>query len=145
MIVKFKGQDDLVLIQAFIKDMKDAYNGYGLRVDNFYDLKETFDEVTLILDMIFNVIISITMLICFFSLSSSMSANLYESSKELAILRATGLTCAQIEKIYIYEAFVLVMSSCVLGVLIGTVVGFTMTLQLMLFVEIPLIFYFPWI
>ncbi len=95
--------------------------------------------------MIFNVIIAITMFICFFSLSSSMSANLYESSKELAILRATGLTCAQIEKIYIYEAFVLVMSSCVLGVLIGTVVGFTMTLQLMLFVEIPLIFYFPWI
>ena len=78
--------------------------------------------------MIFNVIIAITMLICFFSLSSSMSANLYESSKEIAILRATGLTCTAIEKIYIYEAFVLVMSSCALGILIGTVVGFTMTL-----------------
>ena len=127
LVVKFKNPSDSALIEAFLKDCKNAQY-YLPRVDNFNDKKETFDQVTTILDMIFNVIISITMLICFFSLSSSMSANLYESAKEIGILRATGLTRYQIEKLYIYEAFVLVMSSCMLGILIGTVVGFTMTL-----------------
>jgi ABC-type antimicrobial peptide transport system permease subunit len=90
------------------------------------------------------VIIAITMFLCFFSLSSSMSANLYEQSKEIGIMRATGLTKKRVYLLYIYEAFVLVLSSSLLGILIGTIVGFTMTLQQILFTEIPLVFYFPW-
>lgn len=90
------------------------------------------------------VIIAITMFLCFFSLSSSMSANLYEQSKEIGIMRATGFTKNRVYLLYIYEAFILVLSSSLLGILIGTIVGFTMTLQQILFTEIPLVFYFPW-
>ena len=79
--------------------------------------------------MIFAVIIAITMFLCFFSLSSSMSANLYEQAKEIGVLRAIGLKKNRIIMLYIYEAFILVISSSMLGVLIGTIVGFTMTLQ----------------
>lgn len=75
------------------------------------------------------VIIAITMFLCFFSLSSSMSANLYEQSKEIGIMRATGFTKKRVYLLYIYEAFILVLSSSLLGILIGTIVGFTMTLQ----------------
>ena len=39
-----------------------------------------------------------------------------------------GLTKKRIYLLYIYEAFILVMSSSILGVMIGTMVGFTMTL-----------------
>lgn len=90
------------------------------------------------------VIIAITMFLCFFSLSSSMSANLYEQSKEIGIMRATGFTKKRVYLLYIYEAFILVLSSSLLGIFIGTIVGFTMTLQQILFTEIPLVFYFPW-
>lgn len=100
--------------------------------------------MTTILNMIFNVIIAITMFLCFFSLSSSMTANLYEQTKEIGIMRAMGMTKMRITLLYIYESFLLVMASSLLGILIGTMVGFTMTLQQMLFIEIPLQFYFPW-
>lgn len=69
------------------------------------------------------------MFLCFFSLSSSMSANLYEQSKEIGVMRAMGLTKTRIYLLYIYEAFILVFSSSLLGIMIGTMVGFSMTLQ----------------
>lgn len=94
--------------------------------------------MTSILNMIFDVIIAITMFLCFFSLSSSMTANLYEQTKEIGILRATGMTRNRIIVLYIYESFILVMASSLLGIIIGTMVGFTMTMQQMLFVNIPL-------
>lgn len=78
--------------------------------------------------MIFNVIIAITMFLCFFSLASSMSANLLDQTKEIGILRAMGFTKNRIKLLYFYEAFILVISSCMLGVMIGMAVGFTMVL-----------------
>jgi len=52
-----------------------------------------------------------------------MYTNIFEQSKEIAILRAMGMTRSQIVRIYIYEAFVLVMAASVLGVMIGTIMG----------------------
>jgi len=89
---------------------------------------ETLKEVEKILNIIFNVIIAITMFLCFFSLSSSMSANLYEQSKEIGVMRAMGLSKKRVYLLYIYEAFILVLSSSLLGMMIGTTVGFSMTL-----------------
>jgi ABC-type antimicrobial peptide transport system permease subunit len=100
----------------------------SINVWNSLDSQSTFDTVKKILNIIFSAIIAITMFLCFFSLSSSMSANLYEQSKELGILRAIGFKSSRIIMLYIYEAFILVISSSILGVLIGTLVGFTMTL-----------------
>ena len=94
--------------------------------------------------MIFNIIIAITMFLCFFSLSSSMSANLYEQSKEIGVMRAMGMTKVRIYLLYIYESFILVMSSSFLGVMIGTIVGFSTTIQQSIFAGFPLGFFFPW-
>lgn len=85
------------------------------------------------------------MFLCFFSLCSSMSANLFDQTKEIGILRAIGFTSSRIKVLYFYEAFVLVMASCSLGVMIGVVVGYTMVLQQVVFTGIPLSFYFPWV
>lgn len=57
-----------------------------------------------------------------------MSANLYEQKKEVGVIRAMGFTKYRIKLLYFYEALVLVLSSCILGVLIGTGVGYTMLL-----------------
>jgi len=73
-----------------------------------------------------------------------MSANLLDQCKELGILRAMGFTKFRIKLLYFYEAFILVIASCLLGVMIGTIVGFTMVLQRVVFTNIPIIFYFPW-
>lgn len=101
-------------------------------------------EVALILDFIFSAIIVITMLLCLFSLTSSMSANLMDQTKEIGILRAMGFTKRRIKLLYFYEAFILVIASSLLGVMIGCTVAFTMVLQQVVFTQIPLFFVFPW-
>lgn len=95
------------------------------------------------LEMIFNVIIAITMFICFFSLSSSMTGNLYEQVKEISVLRAIGCTRGVIMKLFMYEAFILVLSSSFSGVVIGTLVGWSITLQRSIFIGMPTPLTFP--
>ena len=58
-----------------------------------------------------------------------MSANLYEQTKEIGILRAIGFTSWRICLLYFYEALLLVFASCLLGILIGVLVGVTMVMQ----------------
>jgi ABC-type antimicrobial peptide transport system permease subunit len=59
------------------------------------------------------------------------------------VLRAIGLKKSRIVFLYIYEAFILVISSSFLGIGIGTIIGFSMTLQQALFTQIPANFFFP--
>ena len=81
-----------------------------------------------IIDYIFLMTIAIMMFLCFFSLSASMSANLYDQTKEIGIMRAMGVTKMRIKLLYFYEALILVFSASILGVLIGVTVGWTMKL-----------------
>ena len=95
------------------------------------------------MQMIFAVIVSITMFLCFFSLSASMSANIYESAKELGVLRAVGITTYALQRIYFYEALILVFAGTLLGSIVGTFISFTMVLQYSQFVGMPTAFFFP--
>jgi ABC-type antimicrobial peptide transport system permease subunit len=90
------------------------------------------------------VTIAIMMFLCFFSLSASMSANLYEQTKEIGILRSMGVTKVRITLLYFYEALILVFSSSFLGIIIGVFVGWTMKLQMDLFLNQSSEFFFPW-
>lgn len=67
--------------------------------------------------------------LCFFALSTNMSANLYNQSKEIGVLRSIGVTRCRIKCLFFYEAFVLVFASCMLGIFIGAFIGYTMKLQ----------------
>ena len=49
----------------------------------------------------------------------------------------------QITRIYIYEAISLIVASGLIGTLIGIVVAITLTLQMLMFVELPFVFAFP--
>ena len=68
------------------------------------------------------------MFLCFFSLMASMTANLFSQTKEIGVLRAIGITSYRIKLMYFYEALILVLSSCFLGVIIGMTVGYTMAI-----------------
>ena len=94
--------------------------------------------------LVIAVLLFLSMILCLFSLCSSMSANLLDQTKEIGILRAMGFTKRRITMLYLYEAFVLVLASSLLGVMIGVIVAFTMTLQRVVFTGIPIFFVFPW-
>ncbi len=138
---------DGVAISQLIVNFRKNFNDEESAGIQFYDATAdagTLEETETILTLVFNVIITVTMFLCFFSLSSSMSSNLYEQAKELAVLRAIGFTSARIVLLYIYEAFILVLSASLMGILIGTMVGYTMTIQQTTFQKIPLEFFFPY-
>jgi ABC-type antimicrobial peptide transport system permease subunit len=101
-------------------------------------------NITKILNKTFDTIIAVTMFLCFFALSANMSANLYEQTKEIGVLRAIGFTKCRIKMLYFYEAMVLVFASSILGVMVGMIVGYTMTLQEKLILSSSLAFFFPW-
>lgn len=114
----------------------------------------------------------VVMIICFFSLVSSMYTNIVEQTKEIAILRAIGMKVLWLMRIYVEEAFIIIFSctslwqsmhcppSCrsppvfvsdagvcaasLMGMIIGVIVGWTMAIQRALFTQLPIAFQFPW-
>ena len=98
-----------------------------------------------IVNLIFSVIIAILMFLCFFSLSASMSANLYEQTKEIGVLRSMGFTRMRINLLYFYEALIVVFAACMMGILVGSIVGYSMMLQMNLLLNQKSTFFFPWV
>lgn len=81
------------------------------------------------LDSIFSVIVFVSMGLCFFSLVSSVSANILDQSKEISIMRSCGMKSSSIMRIYVYESLVLVLSCCLCGFVIGVSIGNLMIIQ----------------
>jgi ABC-type antimicrobial peptide transport system permease subunit len=50
-----------------------------------------------------------------------------EQTKEIAVLRSIGVTKFRMSAIYVFESFTLVFSSCVIGMIVGFLIGFTMS------------------
>lgn len=89
----------------------------------------TTTKISHVLDIVFNTITLLIMFMCFFALSANMSANLYNQTKEIGVLRSIGITTIRIKMLYFYEAMVLVLSSCLMGVIVGCFVAYTFILQ----------------
>lgn len=105
-------------------------------------LQSTRMATTIIL-LFFNIIAVIATLLCFFGLWLSFTANVRENSWEFGVLRAVGLSGAQVIRVYIYEALCVVASAALLGSVIGALIALTLTLQSTLFTEMPFVFNFP--
>ena len=73
-----------------------------------------------------------------------MGGNIIKQSREIGVLRCIGVKKKEIILLYVYEAFVLVFSSSLFGILIGFLVGFTMTAQRSLITDLPIPYEFPW-
>lgn len=75
------------------------------------------------MNSVFNIIIAITSGLCLFSLSSTMSQNILEQNKELSLLLGLGFTKRMLLRLFIYESMVIVLSSCIVGFILGTFNG----------------------
>ena len=144
LMIRMKDPKDHALIDQIGKELEKAV-GAGVKVLITYKQVSSNNSVTNIVNYIFYLTIAVMMFLCFFSLTASMSANLYDQSKEIGVLRSMGVTKGRIRILYFYEALILVNASCLLGIFIGTTVGFTMALQQNLFLKTELHFFYPWL
>jgi ABC-type antimicrobial peptide transport system permease subunit len=115
----------------------------NIQIWDYSNVKRGLERTNALMNIVFSSATYIAMGLCFFSLVASMFTNIYEQSKEIGILRAVGMTQWQIIRLYVHEAFVLVLAASMLGLLIGIVLGWTMSAQQQLFTQFPLTFSFP--
>jgi len=107
-------------------------------VEDYRVAEREVEEARDMLDLIFSLMTYAALCLCLFSLISSMFANIMEQSKEIGIFRSMGLTKFQINKIYIYEALVIIFSSSLLGFCVGYIVSFVIVQQQILFSQYPI-------
>jgi len=144
--LKIKGGFDTNHISAVYNSLTNFMTQTGdtqLSLWDFRDFQSSIQKSENVINIIFVIVTIIVMFLCFFSLVSSMSANILEQCKEISVLRSIGVTIRQMISLYIYEAFVLVFASSFTGLCIGTIVGFTMSIQRALFTQLPIQFTFP--
>lgn len=111
------------------------------------DTRDTTDSLSVARTLIaffFVFTVVIAMAICFFSLISSMYTNIHEQKKEIGVMLAVGMVKGRLFRMYIWEAVVIVLASSLLGIFIGVIVAYTVTLQQTLFTQLPVPFEFPW-
>ena len=110
------------------------------------DTASIIDTTMVAVDMMnlfFQAIGVITMLMCFFILWMSFTANVQENSWEFGVLRALGLNQFEVVMVYVYEALTLVLTSLLLGTSIGLLIAASLTAQFNLFTEMPFHMVFP--
>ena len=118
--------------------------GIALGVWGLADELESFQQLLSIIDFFFVSITLVGLMLCFFSLVASMVSNIAEQAQDIAIIRSIGFSKKDVIKVYIYEAFILVVASAALGCLTGWSIAWTFSSQRSLFTQLPLAFYFPW-
>ena len=110
------------------------------------DTASIIDTTMVAVDMMnlfFQSIGVITMVMCFFILWMSFTANVHENSWEFGVLRALGLNQFEVVVVYVYEAVTLVLTSLLLGTSIGLLIAASLTAQFNLFTEMPFHMVFP--
>ena len=106
------------------------------------DTQTTSDAVTYI-TLMFYVVASVGMILCFFVLWISFTANMRDNSWEFGVLRALGLPVETVIRLYIYEAICIITASIITGTITGLLTSVTITLQFNLFGELPFVLQIP--
>ncbi len=109
------------------------------------DSTNSLNTARQLINFFFLFTVVIALVICFFSLSSSMYTNIYEQSKEIGVLLALGMAKLRVARLFVWEAICVVLAASTLGIAIGVLVAWTLTLQQALFTQLPTPFEFPWL
>jgi ABC-type antimicrobial peptide transport system permease subunit len=109
----------------------------------FASMKKRLDTAANIVFFIFYVVSSIVLIFCLFNLTASMTINIFEQKKEIAILRSLGTKKRHVIFIYIAESFILILSSSIIGSIIGGIISYTMALQWAIFTNVNVAFNIP--
>lgn len=112
-----------------------------------FDKKETLSTVegSMILFDLFVILVgSIALILAFFLLLISTTQNIRESIQEYGALRAIGLNKAQGMRVYLYEQYAVILSSLLLGSMVGYLLATVVGAQFALFIEVPYEVILPW-
>ncbi|MFW9880909.1 MAG: ABC transporter permease, partial [Candidatus Thorarchaeota archaeon] len=126
-------------------------------IDELYQIDYDYDITNLVrriaqqqsaffvLDILFTLIALTTVFICIFGLLSSSYSTIIERKKEIGIVRTLGLKGREINRMFILESLIIMISSGTIGIVVGWLTSWLVTSQLMgTLVGMPTVLYVPW-
>ena len=84
------------------------------------------------------IIAAISLFIAFFLLLVASTQNVNDAIWEYGVLRSMGLTKNEGQRIYIYEAYIVVGSAAILGTIVGFATATAVAVQFYSFIEMPI-------
>ncbi len=157
MNVKNPGEQNMIVDKAFVKLIDNSEESIDETKDN---IRLTYQEKDIIVDdaitkisfisqmtqrqsFLMEVILSFTIMISIFGLVSSMYAIMLERKFEIGILRSMGLKTRNVRTMFLIESMIILLSSGIMGVIIGTFTSFFLQVNMSLMMEMPMIFKIP--
>ena len=131
-------EEDIDLISSIIRRSVSGGDSWF-----FASMKMRLDMASTIIQILFYIISTIVLIFCLFNLTASMTINIYEQKKEIAILRSLGTKRRHVIFIYVAEAFILILTSSIIGSIIGGIISYTMALQWTIFTNVNVAFNLP--
>ena len=109
------------------------------------DIVESFSSITEIFNIFVGIISAISLTIAFFLLLVSSTQNVTDAIWEYGCLRSMGVKRSEGLRIFIYEAYIVVISATILGTIVGFVTAAAVAVQFYSFIELPIEIAFPWV
>ncbi|MFI6709841.1 ABC transporter permease [Nonomuraea sp. NPDC050478] len=98
-----------------------------VQVQSSTEVREEFDQTLDMLLMIITGLLGLSILISLLGIANTLSLSVHERARESALLRALGLTRAQLRRMLSVEALVFGLIGAVVGVALGLVFGWAAT------------------
>lgn len=150
LIVKLKAgatSDDRQRVLNGLRSTLGASGGSGVSAIRVQDVEALLSSASLALlglDLLFGFVAAIALTLCFFAAWLSFTSTVKEGSVELGVMRALGLSAAQVTRVFVYESATVVLAAFATGTAVGLGVSISLSLQLGLFLELPFSLRFGW-
>lgn len=128
---------------GIVSDIINKDPDYICRIWYYNSLRSRLDTISQLILQIFYIVSTVVLFFCFFNLAASMTINIFEQKKEIAILRSLGMKRPHVAFVFVSEAVVLILSSSVIGLVIGSLISYTMSLQWQMFMNISVDYSIP--
>ena len=128
---------DVSRVKAIADEIRRLSNNRD-SVWDYTELKVTLDKIDGILTKVTYILLVIVLTISFFSLLTTTYINVINQTNEIAILLILGYEKRRVMRVYVYESLVVVLNSCVIGLVVGYLVAQLMSLQREIFSELPI-------
>ncbi|MCK4380952.1 MAG: FtsX-like permease family protein [Candidatus Lokiarchaeota archaeon] len=129
-------------IEEFIDETYEM--NYNYDISNLARMVAQQESAFFVLDTLFTLIALTTVFICIFGLLASSYSTIIERKKEIGIIRTLGLKGREINRLFILESLIIMISSGTIGIIVGWLTSWLVSSQLMgTLMGMPTVLYIP--
>jgi ABC-type antimicrobial peptide transport system permease subunit len=141
-----KLREDKVLSSRQIEGIINEFfqEDYNFDVSNLARNVQQQQSMFFIMDTLFSLIALTTVFICIFGLLSSSYSTIIERKKEIGIVRTLGLKGKDINRLFIIESLIIMISSGTIGIIVGWLSAWLVTSNLSTLIGSPEVIIIPW-